>query len=209
MINAEGSWGDFFEFTIPTRAGVEKVIVDYDQADNVRKISRWVLYKDPKGRKMARADKADGQVLLHRHLFDIPPGYKLEWLNGNTLDCRRKNLQLVNMKTKQTITLYEPDIRKQHKDPNSTYEVLKEMAAEGHPEAQKVINKLNPSKEETSKERGVYRHKHSDRWHASAFYEKKRYSLGYFAEEADAIEEVKLFRSEGPASPKLKRNQRK
>ena len=96
MINAKGTWGDFFEFEITTRQGVEKVIVDFDQAEKVEKISRWVLYKDPKGRKMARSDKTDGQVLLHRYLFDIPQGSRLEWANGNTLDCRRKNLRLVD-----------------------------------------------------------------------------------------------------------------
>lgn len=173
MENAQGSWGDYFEFEIMTRSSIEKVITDWDQKEKVEAITRWVLYKDPKKRKMARADKNDGQVLLHRYLFDIPPGHKLEWINGNTLDCRRKNLQLIETKTGQIIPLYKPEIRQK------------------------------------SEVKGVYFHKASSRWHASAFYAKKRYSLGYFATEEEAADQVAIFRAEGPDSQNLKRNQRK
>lgn len=217
MQNAQGSWGDYFELEIQTRAGVEKVIVDFDQAEKVTKITRWGIYKDPKGRKMARAGKEDGQVLLHRYLFDIPQGYRLEWINGKTLDCRRKNLQLVHAKTGQTIPLYEPEIRvrkpgrtggERHvTDPNSTFEALKNAAEEGITEAVKIMDKLEPKKKSETK--GVYFHKASNRWHAAAFFEGKRYSLGYFQTEIEAIEEVTTFRALGPDSPNLKRNQRK
>ncbi|MED3571918.1 hypothetical protein [Cytobacillus praedii] len=164
--------GITFEILIQTRNGTEKALVDLDHEAEARVINRWYLYKDPKGRKMARAGREDDQVLLHRLLFDIPPGHKLEWLNGNTLDCRRKNLQLVEIKTGQIIPLFEPEIRQK------------------------------------SNTRGVYFHKASSKWHASAFHKGKRYSLGYFGDMHEAELEVLVFREEGPSSPKLKRNQR-
>ena len=84
----------YYEFEISTRNGPVKVILDYDQKDKVDKLDRVVLYKDPKGKPFARSGKDSGQVLLHRFLFEIPKGSKLEWKNGNTLDLRRTNLHL-------------------------------------------------------------------------------------------------------------------
>jgi hypothetical protein len=81
---------------INTRSGQEIVKVNDVDLPFANELTRLVIYKDPKGRKMARSDKADGQVLLHRHLFEIPKGSRLEWINGDTLDLRRENLQLVD-----------------------------------------------------------------------------------------------------------------
>ncbi|WP_433958584.1 hypothetical protein [Cytobacillus horneckiae] len=168
---------------IETRNGPEEVLVDMDDLLYAEEITRLVLYKDPKGRKMARADKTDNQVLLHRHLFDIPKDAKIEWLNENALDLRRENLQLVFKEgSVKRLKVPEPPIPKGRHD-------------------------IHPLKKK-SKTRGVYFHKASRKWHASAFYEKKRYSLGYFEDEHEAELEVLVFREEGPDSPKLKRNQR-
>lgn len=161
---------------INTRQGKEEVLIDQDDVMIVEELNRLVLYKDPKGRKLARADKSDDQVLLHRHLFDIPTGSRLEWINENTLDLRRENLQLV------------------HKD--GTIEPLKEPETVEEP------------KKKDSKVRGVYFHKASERWHASAFHDKKRYSLGYFKTEQEAADEIHEFRMRGPESPLLKRNRK-
>jgi hypothetical protein len=81
---------------INTRSGPYQVLVDKEDLPYAEAVSRWVLYKDPNGRPFARADKNDDQVLLHRFLFEIPKGSRLEWINEDTLDCRRKNLQLVH-----------------------------------------------------------------------------------------------------------------
>jgi hypothetical protein len=172
MQNGTGTKGEALEVEITTRNGSEYFQVDMADWPVIEQVQRWYLYKDPKGRKMARAGKEDDQVLLHRYLFEIPKGSRLEWINEDTLDCRRENLQLVD------------------KDGNIT--PLKQ------PEAKK-----------TSDVRGVYFHKAARRWHASAFWEGKRYSLGYFEEEQDAISEIEIFRAEGPESKNIKRNHRK
>ena len=87
---------------ISTRQGNVEVKVDQEDLIFAEELYRLVLYKDPKGRPMARAGKEDGQVLLHRHLFDIPKGSRLEWINGDTLDLRRENLQFVDKEGKVT-----------------------------------------------------------------------------------------------------------
>lgn len=179
VIDRSGKYTTIF---INTRQGKEEVLIDQEDIMVVEELSRLVIYKDPKGRKMARAGKEDDQVLLHRYLFDIPQGSRLEWLNENTLDLRRENLQLV------------------HKD--GSIEFLKP------PEATAADFQDQPGHKPKSDVRGVYFHKASSRWHASAFHDKKRYSLGYFQTEEEAIDQVAIFRAEGPNSPKLKRNQR-
>jgi hypothetical protein len=186
----------YSEIVINTRHGQERVKVDKEDLIAAEELSRLVLYKDPKGRKMARATKEDDQVLLHRHLFEIPKGSRLEWRNRDTLDLRRENLILLHKNgevefLKRAEPSYEELERKHMGDPVKRTGIYAE------------------SKHKKSDVRGVYFHKASERWNAAAFFEKKRYSLGYFQDEADAIAEVTIFRSEGPNSPKLKRNQRK
>jgi hypothetical protein len=191
--------GKHVTIRINTRKGTKIAFIDAADLDKVKQLDRIVLYKDPKGRPMARSGKDNGQVLLHRHLFDIPKGSRLVWKNDDTLDLRRSNLQLVDRQG--NVTELQP------KDPNNTYEILKSAAVEGIPAAKKIVEKLEPKK--NSNVRGVYFHKASQRWHASAFYEGKRYSLGYFQYEYDAVKNVNIFRAEGPDSPLLKRNQPK
>lgn len=191
MKNATGSWGNYFEFEIQTRQGIEKVIMDYDQREKAETISgSWGLFKDNKGRKLARAGKKDGQVMLHRQLLDIPKGSRLEWKNGNTLDLRRKNLQLVDREGNVT-ELDPPQVTQPE---YATHEV------------RQVVTSQVPKKSDV---KGVYFHKHSNRWAASAFWGGRRYSLGYFTLREDAELEIKIFRSAGPDSPALKRNQSK
>ncbi|XJZ25995.1 hypothetical protein ACF5W4_11335 [Bacillota bacterium Lsc_1132] len=197
MNNAAGSWGDFFEFEIHTRQGAEKVIIDWDQKEKAEAITRWGLHKDRKGRKFARAGKEDGQVLLHRILVDVPKGSTLVWKNGNTLDCRRKNLQLVDKDG--NITELQPQ---KVTPPAYATHVTREVAKA----AQEVAAGTD---KKTSDVKGVYFHKASQRWHASAFHGGKRYSLGYFQERKDAELEVQIFREAGPDHPALKRNHSK
>lgn len=172
--------GNYYEVNISTRNGPVVVIMDYDQKEKVDKLDRLVLYKDPNGRPLARSGKDSGQVLLHRYLFDVPKGHKLEWKNKNTLDLRRSNLRLVAKDG--TITELSPE--EQPTDNGS------------------VENKRSSVK-------GVYFHKASQRWTASAYWKGKRYSLGYFQDEQEAIDEVTVFREEGPASLSLRKNHSK
>jgi hypothetical protein len=98
---------------ISTRQGNVEVKVDQEDLIVAEELGRLVLYKDPKGRPFARADKQDGQVLLHRHLFEIPKGSRLEWINGDTLDLRRENLQLVDKDGNITpLKQPEPEVEK-------------------------------------------------------------------------------------------------
>lgn len=219
MENAAGSWGSFYEFEIRTRSGDEKVIMDYVARDIADEVTRWGIFKDRQGRKLARAGKEDGQVFLHKLLVNIPKGSRLEWKNGNTLDLRRSNLQLVDKDG--TVTELEPQriiepaykthearlVAKQAQEESETgitYE-------EGYKHAMYLIGEeAEPPKEKPKSDvKGVYWHKNSERWHAAAFHGGKRYSLGYFQEMKDAELEVTLFRSAGPDSPALKRNQNK
>jgi hypothetical protein len=163
---------------IKTRNGDEVVKIDGQDIPKVEPF-HWGIYKDAKGRKLARAGKKDGQVMLHKHLFEIPKGSRLVWKNGNTLDLRRENLQLVEKDGK-----VEP--------------LKKEYTNEFEGKSEKKRSKV----------RGVYFHKHAKKWHAAAFHDKRRYSLGYFDTEDEAVEQVTIFRSEGPDSKNLKRNQK-
>lgn len=67
---------------ISTRQGTLQAIIDPDQAEKVKQADRWGLYKDAKGRKFARSGKDSGQQLLHKYLYDLPPGARLVWVNG-------------------------------------------------------------------------------------------------------------------------------
>lgn len=182
--------------TLHTKKGDFQVKLDVDDYEKVKDI-RWGLYIDPNGRHMARAGTDHGRVLMHRFLFDIPKGKRMEWLNGDTLDLVKENLQLVD-KTGFKQRLREP------KPPATTYEVLKRMASEELPTPLKELITDKPK----SAVKGVYFHKASKRWHASAFHSGKRYSLGYFEQEQDAAQEVADFRKYGPEHPNLKRNQK-
>ncbi|MFJ5716586.1 hypothetical protein [Neobacillus sp. NPDC093127] len=90
------------------KVGVKQILIDKEDWPAAEQIQRLVLYKDPKGREFARSDKNNDQVLLHRHLFDIPKGSRMEWLNGNTLDLRKENIQLVD--TEGTVTLLKEPV---------------------------------------------------------------------------------------------------
>lgn len=196
MINGSGTRNGALEVEISTRNGCEYFLTDYDQQAKVTSVDRWGLYKDAKGRKFARSGKESGQLLLHKLLFEIPKGQRLVWKNGNTLDCRRSNLQLVD--NEGNVTELEPT------DPNSTYQVIKTLAIQGNQKAKEVINNLEPEKP-TSKVRGVYFHKAAKKWTASAYWEGKRHSLGYYDDQVEAEKVVTAFREGGPEAVKTLR----
>lgn len=175
---------------IATRSGDEEVLLDLDDLEYAKTLTKLELYKDPKGRKMARASKDDGRVLLHRYLFEAPQGYKLDWINGDTLDLRKENLQFVSSKG-EPIPLAKP----------------KEEPKGGSLAAQ-PINGLA----EEEKPRGVVFHKGSGKWTARLHVgdgSNRRHSLGYFDTKEEAVEQALIFRTEGPDSKNLKRNQEK
>ncbi|AYP68403.1 AP2 domain protein [Bacillus phage vB_BboS-125] len=168
---------------IPTRAANETFIIDRQDLDKVREADRWGLYKDAKGRKFARSGRDSGQKLLHKLLFEIPKGSRLVWKNEDTLDCRRSNLQLVD------------------KDGNVT-----ELEKQGDNQVDTIgvdvlLALLEPEKP-TSKVKGVYFHKAANKWTASAYWEGKRHSLGYYDDQVEAEKIVTAFREAGPEGVK-------
>ncbi|MCO5387837.1 MAG: hypothetical protein NHB14_20940 [Desulfosporosinus sp.] len=164
---------DYTEVYIPFKGEVCTLIIDTKDLATVSQAAHsWGIYTDRQGREFARADKASGQVMAHKLLYDIPKGCKLEWLSGNTLDLRRKNLNMVQ--------------------PDGT--VVPLLIPEPAPEEEPYTH--------TSNVLCVYFHKASQKWHAAAFYEGKRYSLGYQPDtpegKAKAIEIMNEFRANGP-----------
>lgn len=89
---------------IETRSGDEIVFLDKQDLEKASSIvDKWRLFKDARGVKFARSGKDSGQKMLHKLLFVIPKGYKMVWINGNTLDLRRRNLQLVDKEGNVTL----------------------------------------------------------------------------------------------------------
>lgn len=169
---------------ISTRQGTLQAIVDPDQAEKVKQADRWGLYKDAKGRKFARSGKDSGQQLLHKYLYDLPPGARPLWRNGNTLDCRRSNL-----------TIYTKDGQGIRLDPPESNTQVDMVGVD-------EVNKLLEDQKPKSKVRGVYFHKAAKKWNAAAYWEGKRYSLGYYDDQAEAEKVVTVFREEGPEGVK-------
>lgn len=85
--------------TIKSRVhGTLEAKMDYDlfYERNVADVESWTIWKDKHGRKYARADKKNKQVLLHKRLFDTKRGCHLAFKNDDPLDCRRENVQRVD-----------------------------------------------------------------------------------------------------------------
>lgn len=147
----------FTEYT--KKAGIEipfkgRVITLLVDTQDVKKLDlaadKWGIYTDRQGCYFARSDKASGQHMAHKLLFDLPKGCKLEWINGNTLDLRRANLNMIQPDgTRVPMLLPEPE--------------------EEQP----------PEYTRTSDVKGVYFHKASQKWHSTAWHGGKRYSMGY------------------------------
>lgn len=130
----------------------------------------WHIHTDRHGCYFARGDKASGQPLAHKLLFDIPKGCKLEWINGNTLDLRRANLNMIQPDgTRVPMLIPEPE------------------------------EEQLPEYTRTSDVKGVYFHKASQKWHSTAWHGGKRYSMGYKPDtpegKAAAIAAVEEFRA--------------
>ena len=102
--------------------GTLEAKMDYDlfYERDVADVESWSIWKDREDRKYARADKKNKQALLHKRLFDIPRGSHLRFKNGDPLDCRRENLQLVDHEGNVT-ELFIPEPVVEEKKP----EVLK------------------------------------------------------------------------------------
>lgn len=84
--------------------------MDYDMfyEKDIAGVESWTVYKDKQGRKFARADKRNKQALLHKRLFNIPRGSHLIFKNGDPMDCRSENLQLVDHEGNIT-EMYTPE----------------------------------------------------------------------------------------------------
>lgn len=188
--------------------GKVEVKMDYDlfYDSKVAGVQYWTVYTDRYGRKYARADKKNKQILLHKRLFKVPRGQKIVFKNGNPLDCRRVNLQLIDSGGKIT-EMYVPDADEEVAAPKSKSK--SKSKSKPKPKQRNVRNNKRPlALEEPKTLKGVTFHKASKRWNSRPYWEGIRYSLGYFQSQEEAEAETRLFIREGPYSPRLKRNRK-
>jgi hypothetical protein len=220
MKNYIAATGNAVVITINTRNAELLALISVEDLEKAQIEDRYGIFKDKQGRLLARSGKASGQKFLHKQIVEIPKGSTLVWKDGNTLNCQRNNLQLVdregNVTELQPQKVTEPEykrhearevLKQAHEEVATDYEAL-EGKHLGDPEKKTGSYAEHPERR-TSPVKGVYFHKASQRWNASAFWQGKRYSLGYFNFQEDAELEIKIFRSAGPESPALKRNQPK
>lgn len=208
-----GAGGDFTEIIIGTRQGQVKAYVDNEDFDAVNIDGNYVMFKDKRGRPLARGCKDSGQQFIHKKIVgDIPRSSTLVYKNGNSLDYRKRNLQIID-KDGNITELAPPEPPKVEKPKAPKAAKSKKPAApkkQATTQTPKDPNGVRgkPEKEKRSDVKGVYHHKARNKWHASGFYEGKRWSLCYFEEQADAEREIALFRQHGPHYEGLKRNQK-
>lgn len=226
MRNEFHVYSNLMEIEVNTRDKKFHVLVDRDDQELVSSVDRWVIFKDRQGNPKVRSGQESGQVFLHRLLMpDLPPRATVGFKNGNEMDYRRSNLQAVQGDQVTDFIDEEPedleetpaaepveeetqlDAALEVFTPEELEVHIKEEQPPAEPEVHPATPEPEPEEEpEKSQVRGVYRHKQAKKWHASAFWEGKRYSLGYFDVMKDAEAEVALFREHGPEHPGLRRN---
>ena len=213
MRNAVIRHGAYIEIVIGTRQGNISAFVDTEDFDTIDVEGQYVMFKDKKGRPLARGCKESGQQFIHKKIVgDIPRSSTLVYKNGNSLDYRKSNLQIID-KDGNITELAPPEPPKVEKPKAPKVAKAAKPAApkqKAKPQTPKDPDRVRgkPEKEKRSDVPGVYHHKASNRWHAAGFYEGKRWSLGYFGEQADAEREIGIFRQHGPHYEGLKRNQK-
>lgn len=203
----------YVEIKIGTRQGVVSAFVDTADFEDIDVEGSYVIFKDKKGRPLARGCKLSGQKFIHKHIVgNLSRSHTLVFKNDNSLDYRRHNLQIVDKDG--TITEVAPVVEKpksatppQKKAKKAAKPQKKDAAPQNTAVDQDPDRVRGKPKEKRSDVPGVYHHKASDRWHAAGFHEGKRWSLGYFKEQLDAELEIGIFRTHGPHYAGLKRNQ--
>lgn len=219
MRNEFHVYSNLMEITVNTREKTYLVLIDRADQELVSNVDRWVVFKDRAGNPRIRSGQESGQVFLHRLLMpDLPPRATVGFKNGNEMDYRRSNLQIVQGSTVSDFidTTDEGEAAAPETEPQTDLDTALEVFTpeelethiQGNPAAPAAPETPESPPPEKSQVRGVYRHKNANKWHASAFYEGKRYSLGYFEEMTDAEKEVDLFRKHGPDHPQLRRNKK-
>jgi len=93
----EGPHLDGLAAVVPIGAG-RYTIIDKSNSVGIRQFA-WRVHKSHSReyaiRKICRAGR-ERLIFLHRWLTHCPPGMSVHHINGNTLDNRRDNLQIVN-----------------------------------------------------------------------------------------------------------------
>lgn len=214
MRNEFHVYSNLMEIEVNTRDKKFHVLVDRDDQALVSSVDRWVIFKDRQGNPKVRSGQESGQVFLHRLLMpDLPPRATVGFKNGNEMDYRRSNLQAVQGDQVTDFIDEEPEDLEETPAAEPVEEETQLDAALEVFTPEELEEHIKPpaapepeGEPEKSQVRGVYRHKSANKWHASAFWEGKRYSLGYFDVMKDAEAEVALFREHGPAHPGLRRN---
>jgi hypothetical protein len=228
MKNEIIDYGSYQSVIMTTRTARFEVMIDPQDVEQVSNVDRWVVFKDRKGEARIRSGKDSGQVFLHRLLMpDLPPRATVGFKNGDYTDYRRDNLQMIYADGTIVDLVSEAEIQAREKAAEDAYysELITlgetETTATTHeapvidiPTVEVPAVETHPAPPESpppekSTVRGVYKHKASRKWHAAAFWDGKRYSLGYFDERQAAEKEVGIFRQHGPDYPTLRRNQDK
>ncbi|GAA4711332.1 hypothetical protein [Brevibacillus fulvus] len=149
-----------------TREGVVPAFIDYDDLDKLQDICTLGLSNGK-----ARSGKASGQKYLHLVIVgEIPKGNRLEWINGNQLDCRKSNLQLVDK---------EGNVTRFVKIPETPHHVEVDLTVTGDKPKSTVP--------------GVTFHKASQLWNARPYYQGQHHSLGYHKDQAVAEQKALDF----------------
>lgn len=188
----------------------QAVIIDAQDLEVVQNFKgHFYPFKHPRtGKLYARGyyydpeTKKAQQPLLHRLIAGPTRGQNTTPLDGNTLDCTRKNLRnLAIGQNIQDVVVQEATFSEGLVDVVKDGEVKVAAAADlATVEPEILPDILNNLKDAGLIEKGVSFHKVKRRWEVSAFHEGKRHRLGYWdpGDLQQANTAVLFFREQGP-----------
>ena len=153
------------------------------------------------------ATKRVEQPLLHRLIMNPQRGENTAHINGDTLDCTRKNMRNVEIGIDIKSLVEKERQAAQEEGRVDRYGNIVKPIWPDHVEVNVEVRPLDPWDQEEAETpptleplKGVSLHKVKQRWEVSPFYEGKRYRLGYWdkddLESANAA--VSFFREVGP-----------
>jgi hypothetical protein len=82
--------------TIKSKNGIDILVDD----DKLEELNKFIWYVSPKGYAISNATKKrngyiKANILMHRYLTNCPKGMTVDHINGNKLDNRLENLEVV------------------------------------------------------------------------------------------------------------------
>lgn len=91
---ATGAWL-LVMFERDTRVEVASIRIPDEDAGRIAEC-KWTPTWTPKGFVYARTCSTGGRVSLHRFIMDAPDGVEVDHIDGDTTNCLRSNLRLVD-----------------------------------------------------------------------------------------------------------------